>query len=196
LTDRSLLDAIAARRSAGRMTQALPPREVIEQVLAAAVEAPNHHNTQPWRFFVLAGAARERFGEVLAKSLKGRIRPGTERSKIDGLIAGERAKPLRSPVVIVVASVSERDDAVTRREDFQAACAAIQNMLLAAEALGLAAIWRTGEGILDAGVKAHFGLRAEDEIAGVVYLGYAAPEAAAEPRNRTFTDKTEWRGFE
>jgi nitroreductase len=197
----SVLDLIESRRSRGKMRADEPPRDLIEQVLAAAVHAPNHHDTQPWRFFVLTGAARNRLGDALADALAQRqngqdpFDPAQDRpSKLEGLLMAERAKPLRSPVLIVVGVSSERDDAMTRREDLQAASAALQNMLLAAHSLGLAAIWRTGDGAYDPAVKAHFGLQRQDEIAGILYLGYADPSLPApEGRTRNFADKTEWR---
>ena len=188
-----MLDAIQSRRSRGKMRQDPPSRDLIEKVLQAAVHAPNHHDTRPWRFFVLAGDARVQFGEALADAVRRRMGE-MEPAKLDGLLLAERAKPMRSPVLIVVGVHSEERDVMTRREDFQSACAALQNMLLCAESMGLAAIWRTGEGVLDAGVKAHFGLQPEDEIAGVLYLGYPDDTLGPMPsREREFDAITEWR---
>jgi nitroreductase len=189
-----MLDAIQSRRSRGKMRSDAPPREFIERVLRAAVHAPNHHDTRPWRFFVLTTDARVEFGEALAEAVRRRMGE-MDAAKLDGLLMAERAKPMRSPVLIVVGVQSMERDAMTRREDFQSASAALQNMLLAAESLGLAAIWRTGEGVLDAGVKAHFGLQPEDEIAGVLYLGYPDDTLGPMPaRERDFDAITEWRG--
>jgi nitroreductase len=189
----SVLDLIQSRRSRGKMLPDEPSRDLIEQVLSAAVHAPNHHDTQPWRFFVLTGAARDRLGDALAGALTRRLN-GTDPVRLEGLLVAERAKPMRSPVLIIVGVTSERDDAMTQREDLQAASAALQNMLLAAHSLGLAAIWRTGDGAYDASVKAHFGLRPQDEIAGILYLGYPDPSLPTpEGRTRNFADKTEWR---
>jgi nitroreductase len=189
-----MLEAIESRRSRGKMRPDEPPRELIERVLRSGVHAPNHHDTQPWRFFVLTNDARVRFGDELAQAVKRRLGVDAP-DKLDGLLLAERAKPMRSPVLIIVGVKSEERDPMTRREDFQAACAALQNMLLAAESLGLAAIWRTGEGILDAGVKAHFGLQPEDEIAGVLYLGYPDEGLGPMPvRTREYAVRTEWRG--
>jgi nitroreductase len=189
----SVRDLIQSRRSRGKMLPDALPRHLIEQVLSVAVHAPNHHDTQPWRFFVLSGAARDRLGDALASALAQRLN-GTDPVKLEGLLIAERAKPLRSPVLIVVGVSSEGDDPMTRREDLQAASAALQNMLLAAHSLGLAAIWRTGDGAYDPSVKAHFGLRPKDEIAGILYLGYPDP-SIAEPvtRSREFAARTEWR---
>ena len=190
-----VLESIAARRSLGKMRPEPPPRALVERVLQAAVHAPNHHDTQPWRFFVLTSEARSEFGEVLARALAGRL--GDAAPNLDGLMEGERRKPMRSPVLVVVGVHSEEDDPMTRREDLQAASAALQNMLLAAGSLGLAAIWRTGDGAYDPEVKAYFGLEAADEIAGILYLGYADESFGPAPaRQRDFASRTEWRGWD
>jgi nitroreductase len=189
-----LHEALTTRRSRGKMRLDAPPRDVIERVLEAGVHAPNHHDTQPWRFFVLTNEARSDLGEVLARALKARVGEA-DPEKLAGLMKGERLKPLRSPVLIAVGVTSEREDAMTKREDLQAASAAMQNMLIAASSLGLAAIWRTGEGAYDDSVKAYFNLRPQDEIAGFLYLGYADESFGAMPqRTRDFASKTEWRG--
>jgi nitroreductase len=190
-----VIEAIASRRSKGKMMRdEMPPRALVEKVLGAAVHAANHHDTQPWRFFVLSGDARDDFGDALASALKER-EAGLDGTKLEGLMLAEKAKPMRSPVLIVVGVQSQRDDAMERREDLQAASAAVQCMLLAADSLGLAAIWRTGDGAYDDRIKAYFGLRPEDQIAGIVYLGYAdtsLPPLGA--RQRVYADRTEWRG--
>jgi len=211
-----ILESIAARRSLGKMRPEAPPRELVERVLQAGVHAANHHDTQPWRFFVLTSEARSEFGEVLAQALAQRLgdaayvedagRPQTPAKEpptspqlipnLEALLEGERRKPMRSPVLIVVGVTSADEDPMTRREDLQAASAALQNMLLAANALGLAAIWRTGDGAYDDRVKAHFGLKPSNEIAGILYLGYADDSFGPAPsRKRDFTANTEWRGW-
>ncbi len=182
------------------MTPQRPPRELIERLLAAAVEAPNHHETEPWRFFVLAGKARGEFGEVLVQALKQRL-AGEDERKVEGLALAERAKPLRSPVLIVVGvkhNIAEiQGERIVPVEDFAAAAAAVENLLLAAHALGLDAHWRTGDGAYDPLVKGYFGLDARDEIVGIVYVGYEDKErAVVRGRARSFSDKTEWRGWD
>jgi nitroreductase len=194
MTDADILESLASRRSLSKMRSDAPPRALIERVLQAGVHAANHHDTQPWRFFVLTNEGRSEFGEVLAQALSRRLGEADPAQR-DALLKGERAKPMRSPVVIVVGVQSESDDPMTRREDLQAASAALQNMLIAANALGLAAIWRTGDGAYDDIVKAHFGLQPRDEIAGILYLGYADESFGPAPaRQRDFAAKTEWRG--
>ena len=54
-----ILEIIKQRRSIGKVTSERPTREQIERILQAATHAPNHHKVEPWRFFVLAGHARQ-----------------------------------------------------------------------------------------------------------------------------------------
>ena len=64
------LEAIFNRHSVSRVKPDPVPKEVIERLLAAAVQAPNHYRIQPWRFIVLTGRSREALGEVMARSLQ------------------------------------------------------------------------------------------------------------------------------
>ncbi len=171
-----------------------PEREIIETLLDAAVQAPNHYETLPWRFFVLTGDARVKFGEIVAEAVRPSL-AGLDDVRREGVLAGERAKPLRAPALIVVGVKHPPAEKVVRSDDLQACAAAIQNLLLAAHSQGLAAQWRTGAGAYDQSVKKSFGLGSEDEIAGIVYLGYPDAEyvASMPPRVRGYAEITEWR---
>ncbi len=48
------LDAIYSRHSVAKVRPDPLPRELIEKLLSAAVQAPNHYRVRPWRFFVPA----------------------------------------------------------------------------------------------------------------------------------------------
>ena len=54
----TVLQALRARRSVGRVKPEQPPRALVERVIEAATWAPNHYHTRPWRFVVVAGEAR------------------------------------------------------------------------------------------------------------------------------------------
>ena len=171
----------------------MPSQDLIEAMLEAAIHAPNHHDSQPWRFFVLRDEAREQFGDVLVDALL-RRNPDLPVDKAQALAAAERAKPLRAPVLIVVACKHTDNPKIVPSEDFAACSAAIENMLLAAHGLGLTAQWKTGEAITDSQVKRHFGLAKEDQIVGIVYAGYPAEAVSqtVKDRNRSFTAVTNW----
>ncbi|MPZ97922.1 MAG: nitroreductase [Dehalococcoidia bacterium] len=176
-------EAIRQRRSAGAFAPGPLPRAVIERLLEAARWAPNHHHTEPWRFHVLAGDARE----ALADAAVARMEVGEARSV--------RTKLVRSPVVVVVAQHREPDPAAERDlEDYAAVACATQNLLLAAHSEGLAAKWSTGSLATSPGVKAHLGLNAHDRIVAFVYLGRPA-EGVTAPTAARGDAIVDWRGF-
>lgn len=189
----NVIEAINSRRSIGKMRQEPPTRDQIEGLLQAAIQAPNHHETQPWRFFVLAGKAREELGEIMMENLRQKMSE-TASDKAKAALEKERHKPLRSPVLIVTACQHTADNRAVEIEDLEATAAATQNILLAAEEMGLATIWRTGDAAYNDKVKAWLGLQPQDQIVGIVYVGYAAIPVS-EREGRTFADKTKWLGW-
>lgn len=188
------LDAIHGRRSIGKVKAERPPREAIERMLEAAVQAPNHHLTQPWRFFVLAGKARDQLGQAMAEVIRDRVDdPEGEPGRTQ--IAKEAEKPLRAPVIIVVGTRISDNPKVVPVEEIEATAAAVQNMLLVAHDQGLAAMWRTGDAAYESGVKQIFGLGPKDHLAGFIYVGYPDMAPPTRPRGPV-GDKAEWRGWD
>src|SRR5579883_2824906 len=157
------------------------PRELIDELLELAVSAPNHYRTNPWRFVVLTGAARDRIGEVAARAIA--RQPDVKES----LVERQRTQFLRAPAVIAVASAAN-DDPIKHFENKHAVAAGVQNILLGATAAGLASAWRSGAAMVDpavsAEVKEALGLQPADEIVSFLYLGYpiAPPGSRSEPR--------------
>jgi len=188
-----VMDVIRGRRSIGKMRQELPPRDAIETILEAGTWAPCHHVTEPWRFNVIAGDAREALGDVMAKAKVDRM---TRQGKpTEGEFERAKAKALRAPVIIAVSVVPDAGPKVVEIEEVEAGAAAVQNMLLAAHSLGLATMWRTGDPAYHPVVKAFLGLTPEAHIIGFVYLGY--PETTpARARHTPHQSVTTWTGWD
>ena len=185
-----VLEAIMTRRSIGRFKPEPPPRELIEKILEAGTWAPTHHLTEPWRFFVLTGRARERLGEVMAQALAEELPdPNSQESKAK--IDAERQRPLGAPVIIAVAASPKQDPNIVELEEIVATSAAIQNMLLAAHALGLGAMLRTGKAAYRKKVKEFFGLTDWEYLLGFIYLGYPDVQPRKGSR-KPFQEKTMW----
>ncbi len=183
-----IFEAINTRYSVKKLKADSLPRDVIEKLLDAGNRAPNHYKVRPWRFFVLTGNGRNKLGDVMAASQHDR-QPEVPLEGLDKT----RALPLRAPVVIAVGVDKPVETKVLELENYAAASAACENILLAAHALGLGAIWRTGDWSRDAKVKEFFGLTADQHIAGFIYVGF--PETAVEPAPRSsFEDRTVWMG--
>jgi len=163
------IEIITNRVSPAQLGEPGPTAEQLQAILAAAARAPDHGRMQPWRFLLIEGEARQRFGEVMARSLR-RREPEAPQGKLDA----ERKKPLRAPLVIVVSAAVKENPKVPDVEQVVAAGAAAQNMMLAAHALGLGAFWRTGSTAYDPEVKRELGIAEGDTIVGFIYLGSVA----------------------
>jgi len=181
-----LFEAIYNRQSQGKVKPDPIPREMIEKLLGAAVQAPNHYKVRPWRFVILTGQSRNKLGDVMAASQMDQT-PDLPQKAFDKT----RNMPLRAPVLIAVGVDKPTEEKVLEIENISAVSAACQNLLLAAQALGLGAKWRTGVWARDLKVKEFLGFEADQHIAGFLYIGY--PEFIPEPRERpAFEDRSVW----
>jgi len=181
-----LFEAIKTRHSVNKVKADAVPRDVIEKILDAGNQAPNHYKVRPWRFIVLTGNARNRLGDVMAASFADR-NPDLPLEGLDKT----RAMPLRAPVLIAVGVDKPVEAKVLEIENILAVSAACQNILLAAQALGLGTKWRTGDWARDAKVKEFLGLAADQLIAGFIYIGYPESISESEPRP-SFEDRVVW----
>src|SRR5262249_8416395 len=140
---------------------------LIEKLLDAGAQAPNHHKVQPWRFIVLTGAARERLGGGVGQTLLKR-QPDAP-AEVGG--AG-RAKAPAAPGGVPGGGGRPNGPRVREVENVCAAAGAVENMLLAATALGLGAQWRTGAAAEEPEVKRFLGLAPDQHLISFVYVGW------------------------
>jgi len=181
-----VFDAMYNRHSQGKVKQDTVSHELIKKLLSAAVQAPNHYKVRPWRFVVLIGNARNKLGDVFAASQLDYM-PDLPPEALDKT----RGLPLRAPVLIAVGVDKPSEEKVLEIENICAAAAACQNILLVAQAEGLAVKWRTGEWARNPKVKEYLGFSADQHIIAFLYIGY--PEFVAEHQPRpSFEDRVVW----
>jgi nitroreductase len=195
----AVLGAIRTRRSVGRPMMDPVPIALIEHLLDAAVQAPNHRLTAPWRFCVVTGAALTELGRASSNAVRRALHqkgedpdgePGRRR------VAYEVERLLRGPVLIAVLCKPSAAAGVVVQEEYLACAAAVQNILLAAHSLGLAACWRTADRSRYPEVREWFGLSGRDEVIGLVYVGWPDPDRPTKPlARRRWSEFTEWRGL-
>ncbi|MCP3741494.1 nitroreductase family protein [Rossellomorea sp. BNER] len=185
-----VFEAIKNRRSIGRVKPDPIDKETITKLLEAATWAPNHYNTEPWKFFVLTEDGRRPLGRTLAEITKEAMEdPSSEEN--EKKLKKLEDKAFRAPVIITVAVTPSDNPKAEHIEEVGAVNAAIQNMLLAAHALGLGSIWRTGKACYHPKMKELFGLADKEEVLGFIYLGY--PDIPQRQSKRTpFGEKTVW----
>ena len=178
------LALIAGRRSIRRYVEGAPDRGVVEQVLSAAAWAPSAHNRQPWRFALLAAAAsKERLAHAMGERLSAdRRADGDDPSAVARDVERSFARISTAPVVILVSlTLAEMDryPDLRRREAerimaIQSTAMAMQNLLLAAHALGLGAAVMCAPLFCADTVAAALGLPQGWEPQGLVTLGFPA----------------------
>lgn len=185
-----LFDAIKTRRSVGRVKKTSVPDDLIHKIIEAGTWAPSHHRTEPWKFFVLKEDGRKILSDALVDILRSEIEdPESEDSK--KRLEKVSKNPYRAPVVIVTAVEPVKSDKVLIEEEFAAVHAATQNILLAAHALGLGAVWRTGKQCHDKRMSQAFNLSEDGAVTGFIYIGYPdmTPGAAA---RKSVDEVTTW----
>jgi nitroreductase len=162
----TILDVLLERVSPMSLVEPGPTQEQLQKILLAGASAPDHGRMKPWRFVLIQGKARLRFGDLMAESLA-RREPGTTEVRLEA----ERKKALRAPTIIGVAAAPRDNPKVPEVEQILAVGAAAQNVLLASHALGFGGFWRTGSLAYDPDVKRAFGLAETDSIVGFIYIG-------------------------
>lgn len=170
-------DALRTRRTIHRFRREAVPDGVVRRALEAAVLAPNHRLTEPWRFVMLGRESRRPLADrnVVLKT------PTDGPAPTPDAAARVRAKILDPPRCLVV-GCRLSDDPIRQREDRQAVACAIQNVFLSLHADGVGSKWSSGAITRHPDAYAAAGFDpAEVEIVGFVWIGYAAevPDAPA-----------------
>ncbi len=169
----SVYEAIHSRRMNNEFTDDVPPRESMERMIDAAIWAPNHRLTNPWRFFVLekGGVKRAEVAQLAYDNI-------FERSGNHDNADGSRQRVLDAPALIYVYSVpGDREDLT--QENYAAACCAVQNLLLAAVAEGLAGDWSTGNTTRHPRLAETLGAEADWTMVGALFIGQPSRPSAS-----------------
>lgn len=183
-----LANAIATRRSFAlkEISDAPVDRASISQLLDAANWAPSHGKTEPWRFVVYTGAARQRLSDAFAQAFRA-LNPDQAVGS-----AGEQAQSQRvwqAPVWIALGM--QPSHKFPEWEDLIAFGSAVHNMHLMASALGLAAKWTSGAVVLHPQVAEAVGFGADTKLYGFLYVGHPAVEWPQGVR-RPIAEKVRW----
>lgn len=166
-----------------------PGREELELAVAAALRAPDHGGLRPWRFVIVTGDARRRLGEVMATALAARD-PAAPPERLEI----ERAKPMRSPVVVAVAAALRPEARIPVWEQQASAAAGVMNFINALEAQGHGAIWLSSATLGDPALKQALGFAETDMLLGWVYAGTRQEAAAPRPRPEVSAHLRDWQG--
>lgn len=165
--------AIRTRRTIARFRDEPVPPATLESILAAAIWAPNHHLTEPWRFVILGpetqGQLAGMFGEWKAAKV-----PAEDTARY-ARVRDEHERKFRTFPTVVAVAYSREGDEIQQREDYAATACAIQNIQLTAWAEGVGVKWSTAGIIRDDRTYQLLGFDpAQFELVGLLFIGYPA----------------------
>ncbi len=162
------------------------PRSVLEALLKSANQAPTHKLTEPWRYKVITGPARKRFGEFMSEKYRS-ITPTPEFS----IAKYEKIKtnPQKSGALFAICMQRDPKKRVPEWEEFASVAMSVQNVWIACSAYGIGAYW-SSPGLIE-----YFGefqeLAEGERCIGIFYMGYIGREVSG-PIKKPIEDKVIW----
>ena len=151
------------------------PEKLVRDAISAATWAPNHHVTEPWRFYLLGPETKSRCVEL--------VREMTAENKGDKA-ADFKAQSWSEKPGWVVVTCQRSDDALLQQEDYGACCAAVQNLMLYLWKAGIGSKWTSGAITRDPRFFDIVGIDEKQEfVVGLIWYGYAkvTPEQQRKP---------------
>ncbi len=181
-----VFDLIRKRRSVFPVQYNGKPiaKEDLQAVLEAANWAPTHKKTEPWRFKVILGDARDRLGEFMAKVYEEtEARP--KRIKLKKL----RENPTKAAAVIAICMQRDPRELLPEWEEIAATAMAVQNMWLCCTEMGIGSYWSSPAVIEQ--MHRFIELSPGERCLGLFYMGYTDADLAEGVR-QPIDDKVRW----
>lgn len=169
------IELLLTRQSTPRLTAPAPNEHELKIILDAAIRVPDHGALAPWEFIIATGKGLDTLADIYVNAAKA---SGAD----EDFINKSKGMPMRAPMVITVVAKTQQHPKVPVLEQQIAAGCATMAMQQAAFALGLGAVWRTGDFAFDANVNAALGLAPENQIVGFLYVGTPAVAAPKKPQ--------------
>jgi nitroreductase len=157
-------EVLGGRRTINLFLQTPVPNALVKEAIEVAIWAPNHHVSEPWKFYRLGQDSI-----ALALDLVQDIVTAKKGAK-----AGEfKAKSWSEKPGWLVVSCRKSEDALMQKEDYAACCAATQNFLLYLWKAGVGSKWTTGDITLDPRFFDIVGMNTDEEfVVGLIWYGY------------------------
>lgn len=195
-----MLDAIYNRRSIRKYKPDKVPSDILNHILDAGRAAPSGKNKQPWKFVIYGGEKKKELLAVMKSGLN-RERKGEAHLPASGQGLPDAYNTLRimeeAPVILMVINTYGKspfdeitaDERVTEIVDTLSIGAAIENMLLKAQDLGIGTLWIANTCFAYSELTKYMNVKGQ--LVGAVALGYANEMPKARPRKR-LEDITEY----
>ncbi|MBL8298183.1 MAG: nitroreductase [Rhodanobacteraceae bacterium] len=167
-----------------------PDAAELQALLQAAVRAPDHGKLVPWRFLLIRGDARQRLGDLLARTTLAR-----QPDAAPSVVEKDRERFNFAPLIVtVIARIDEAHSKVPAQEQLLASGCVAYNLLLGAQQLGYGAQWLTGWAAYDTTIRTALGVKDEERIVGFIHIGTPREPAPERLRPDVAELVSEWRG--
>ncbi len=163
------IDAILVRRSVSprRLTAPGPDDEMLGRIIGAALAAPDHGRLRPWRFLSVPDARRPELANAFRAAAR-ELDPGAA----EDIVEREAEKAGHGPcLVAVIARIQPDHPVAPESEQWISVGAALQNILLAAEALGFRAMIVSGRKVGSTALRKALDLSDHERLVGFVAIG-------------------------
>ena len=178
-TGSELLGLLSANRAVPDRNGTAPDNDQLAAILKVASTVPDHGALRPWRFAVVRGEGRQRFGDALVAGLVGER--GAELP--DSVITKMRQKAFAAPALVMLIASPQVGSNVPVWEQVAAASCTGYAVVLAATGLGLGAIWKSAPVLHTEPVRRLFGAQPDEQLLGWVNLG--SPSERTSDRRET-----------
>lgn len=188
-----VIRSIHERRSIRKYQDESIPRKYIDEILEAGRAAPSAKNRQPWKYIVFGGGYKKDLLMAMEAGLEREERGMTNLPKSQYGIPDAR-NTLRimreAPVIIIILNTNARSPFMSVDNDGRIAeiCdtlsigASVENMLLAAEELGLGTLWVANTCFAYQEIVSY--LDTKDQLVGAIAVGYADEKPPQRPRKQ------------
>lgn len=170
-----LLQFLKSRRSTHTpdITAPGPTKEELTNILTIGLRVPDHGKIEPWRVVVIEGEAKTQLAKKLAASFE--IEKHTLTPKQQDKLTNIITKTIvEAPLIIYVISSIDSQSIIPVNEQLLSAGAVCMNTLWAASAYGYAANWISGWLAYSEPAKNIIGVKANEQVAGVIFIGTTA----------------------
>jgi nitroreductase len=194
------IDAISKRRSIRKFHNRDIPEDLYLKIFDAGIHAPSSKNRQPWKYIVIRNSSRQEMVNIIKNSIeKEKSGNGLLTNCIKYITGAEYTLKImeEAPLTIFVENTDNRfllrlteEEKLNEIANIQSIGASIQNMILAAQDLGIGSLWICD--IFFAYKDLCKWLNITGQLIAAVSFGYPNEAPYQRPRNN-LSDVIEWK---
>lgn len=183
-----LFEAIKKRRSIRSFLPELIPQKDIEEIIEAAKWAPSGGDAQPWEFIIIMDEDAKKEIAKIVKNVVENIIKNEIKDEQEQRIMRSYGKYFsffhKAPAIIVVYGNEDQsiflktvnkyrteENKLKSSSFVQSLSAAVQNLCIAAEALGYGTCWMTGPLIAETQIKQYLKMKEDEKISAIIPIG-------------------------